>query len=203
MNKKGMTLTEILIVVSIVAFLSLLGTVFFRTQIFKGYDARRKADIKRIGIAVEEYEKDHDCYPLPNLVTCTGEGSGLEPYLGKIPCDPITKVSYYYDYEDNVCPSWYRLYAVLDNDSDPSYQANIGPSGAFNYEYSSPNAPIISDGVYTPDPLIDFYGCSNGACVDVPWDPYRPGPVCDPNFQNSSCYDQCKNPVNECKQWDL
>ena len=54
----GMTLIEVMIVVAIIAFLAVLVTGYLRSQVFKGNDARRKADMKRIGIAMEEYEKD-------------------------------------------------------------------------------------------------------------------------------------------------
>ena len=68
--KKGATLTELLIVVAVIAFLALLAFWAYRTQVFKGFDARRKTDIYQIKVAVEEYEKANDCYPLPQLVVC-------------------------------------------------------------------------------------------------------------------------------------
>lgn len=207
-NKRGLTLTELLIVVSIIAFLAILIVAYLRSQLFKGNDARRKADLKRIGIAAEEYEKDHDCYPLSSLLTCK-PGTGLLPYLNKIPCDPVTNATYFYDYEDSACPRWYRIYGKLDNEQDPDSIFGIGPNAAFNFEYSSPNAPEIAGsstpppGTSTPTPPIidNFYGCVSGACVPITWDPARPGPICDPNYQNATCYDQCVNPNNECQSW--
>ena len=55
---KGVTLVELLVVVSIIALLALISIFAFREQIFKGNDAKRKSDIGRIQLAVEEYEKD-------------------------------------------------------------------------------------------------------------------------------------------------
>jgi len=209
--KKGMTLIEIMIVVSILALLALLATAYLRSQIFKSYDARRKAEMKRISTAVEEYEKDNDCYPLSSTVVCTNDGVNLRPYLEKIPCDPVSKASYFYEHEDSICPKWYRIYTSLENTSDVDYQAGIGPNAAFSYEYSSPNAPTVAQvvpvasGAPTPAsssvPQVDFYGCVSGSCVQIAWNPLRPGPECDPNFQNSSCYGQCSNPNNECQSW--
>lgn len=206
----GLTLTELLIVISIIAFLAILIVAYLRSQVFKGNDARRKADLKRIGVAVEEYEKDKNCYPLPSLLTCN-PGKGLLPYLNKIPCDPVTDATYLYDYEDSVCPRWYRIYGKLENEQDPDGILGIGPNSAYNFEYSSPNAPeIVSSGVLpsgapaaTGSPVIvdNFYGCVSGACVAISWDPTRPGPICDPNYQNSTCYGQCANPDFECKSW--
>ncbi len=190
----GVTLTELLIVVGIITFLVFLTIVFFRLQILKGNDARRKGDLHEIQIAVEEYEKDNNCYPLPLLVICK-PGTGLKPYVSKIPCDPITEASYYYEYDDSSCPKWYRLYARLENINDQDIMGAVGPSGAFNYYLSSPNAPRIGG-------PVDFYGCRGGICVQVLWDPMRPGPECDPNFQNSSCHGQCGPPATECTPWN-
>jgi prepilin-type N-terminal cleavage/methylation domain-containing protein len=206
MTKKGMTLTEILIVVGIISFLAVLITVYLRTQVFKGYDARKKAEIKRIGIAAEEYEKDNNCYPLSNQVICN-PGTGLRPYLDKVPCDPLTQASYYYEHEDAICPKWYRIYAVLNNDSDKDAQSYIGPGSAFNFVYGSSNSPAVTQSTPPPGgqdlpPDTNFYGCFSGVCTPITWDSARPGPICDPNFQNSTCYGQCANPGNECQPWN-
>ena len=191
-----MTLTELMIVVLIILFLVILVLAFFRNQLFKGNDARRKGDIHRIQVAIEEYEKDHDCYPLPQLVSCGEEGDGLDPYLSKIPCDPITKSSYFYEYENDACPSWYRLYTVLENTADSDLMENCGPGGVFNYFRSSPNAPGCT---YITS---EFYGCKSGVCVSIYWDNNRPGPECDPNYQSRTCYGQCGSPATECKPWN-
>jgi len=215
-NGEGVTLTEILVVVAIISLLSVLVTGYLRTQVFKGNDARRKADLNRIGIALEEYEKDNGCYPLPNLVVCN-PGIGLQPYLDKIPCDPINKSTYLYEHQDSSCPKWYRIYSNLENENDKNYTANIGPNSSFSYYQESANAPAIvlsspapipSQGAPTPTPSgtaipsVEYFGCFNGVCDPISWDPTRPGPICDPSFQNSSCYGQCVNPLNECQIWN-
>lgn len=194
-NLGGLTLTEVLIVIGILTFLILMVLLAFRSQIFKGNDAKRKGDIHKIQVAIEEYEKDHNCYPLPSQVVCN-PGTGLQPYLDKIPCDPVTDSSYLYEIEDSGCPSWYRVLADLENESDPDAQDACGPDGSYNYYASSPNAPLCH--------LVEseFYGCKSGVCVPILWDNSRPGPECDPNYQNPSCYGQCGPPANECQGWD-
>lgn len=203
-------MTELLIVVSILVFLMALAIFLFRLQLLKGNDAKRKGDIHKIQVAIEEYEKDNNCYPLPHLLVCE-PGSSLKPYINKIPCDPSTDGSYFYDYDDSLCPEWYRLFATLDNDSDEDYIAGgVGPSYAFDYYASSPNAPTPDvgeveeegegGGAQSPPPT-SFYGCRSGVCVQILWNPDRPGPECDPNFQNSTCYGQCGPPEVECQQW--
>lgn len=203
-----MTLVEIIIIIAIISFLLVLSLAYFRGQIFKGNDARRKADIKRIQIATEEYEKDHNCYPLPQYLTCT-PGTGLTPYLNKIPCDPTTGASYVYEIQDSGCPAWYRIYALLENKTDVDSQkqgcsGGCGPGLSYSYYASSPNAPTPQQGSgSTPPPGGNgsqggFYGCKGGTCVPILWDPNRPGPECDPNYQNSTCYNQCGQPATEC-----
>ncbi len=187
---RGFTLTELVIVLTIIAFLVLLVIFMTRNQILKGNDARRKGDIRKLQTAVEEYQNDNNCYPLSSTVICQ-PGNGLNPYLESIPCDPVTQASYFYDYEDSSCPSWYRIFAKLD-DGDGLF----GPNSAYNYTASSENAP---DSTFSNS---DFYGCKAGVCVPIYWDSARPGPECDPNSRSISCDGICGSPVTECKPWN-
>lgn len=211
--EKAFTLIEIIIVITLIVALALIVLIYLRGQIFKGQDARRKSDIQRIGVAAEEYERDHNCYPLPSLMSCN-PGTGLRPYIDKIPCDPVNGSSYVYVNQDSICPSWYKLYTKLGNSQDESIINAIGPNAAYNYVAGSANAPSDSSGgsqnqtpgAGTPPPtgggqITGFYGCQGGVCVPIGWDSSRPGPVCDPNFLNSTCYNQCGAPVYECKPW--
>lgn len=198
MNKKqssGLTLVELIIVIVILGLLILLAIAYYRGQIFKANDARRKGDINRIQVAVEEYEKDHNCYPPPQLLTCN-PGTGLQPYIETLPCDPVTKASYLYDYDTSSgCSQWYRVYTNLEVASDPAAVSRCGPGGAFNYFASSANAPACqfqqTDG---------YYGCKAGVCVRLLWDNRRPGPECDPNYSDPTCYGRC-NSGEVCKAW--
>ncbi len=191
-SKRGFTLTEIMIVIGIISFLAILIVAFLRNQVFKANDAKRKAEIKRIGIAVEEYEKDKDCYP--TTVTCVANTS-LRPYLDTIPCDPVSKAPYYYEHDGTSCPKWYRIYADLDNEKDNDYQAGIGLGAAYSYYQSSPNAPALESSI--PSGGDNFYGCLIGSCQQIS------EPYCEPKYGNSGCYGQCINPTtglpqNEC-----
>ena len=138
--KKGVTLVELLIVTSLLAFLAIVGISYFRSQIFKGNDAKRKSDLRRIQIALEEYEKDNDCYPVASNMSCS-PGTFLTPYLSKIPCDFKTNLSYGYDTEAGTCPKWYRLFAKLENINDPDAKQLCLAGGQNNFYISSPNAP--------------------------------------------------------------
>lgn len=186
-----MTLIELVIVVTIIAAVAVIALAIYRGQAAKAIDAKRKADLQRIQIAVEEYEKDFNCYPPPQNLNCN-PGTGLVPYLDKIPCDPVTKASYYYDYDINVCSSWFRIYANLNDASGNP----VGPNGAFNFYLSSPNAPEA-----TLTQVANLYGCRGGFCVPVLWNNLRPGPECDPTYKSQNCYGQCGVPAAECVTW--
>lgn len=203
---KAFTLVELMIVVSIIGFIAVISMAYFRSQLFKGNDARRKSDIARIQVALEEYEKDHDCYPFSFAVSCD-PGTGLKPYLDTVPCDPTTKMSYYYEHEDDACPSWYRVYTALDNNSDDQIVENIGPSGSYNYYHDSPNAPAIEEGAGTgggsgPPGGVTFYGCKASVCEPLLWDYARPGPECDPNYTIDGCLGQCGLESSACIPWN-
>jgi prepilin-type N-terminal cleavage/methylation domain-containing protein len=51
---RGLTITELLISVVIIAILAALAFWAYRSQFFKGIDSRRKTDIYQIKVAVEE-----------------------------------------------------------------------------------------------------------------------------------------------------
>ena len=208
-NVSGVTLIELLIVVTILVFLLAVLIWYFRNQMLKGNDAKRKGDIHRIQVAAEEYEKDNNCYPLPDVVVCDSEG--LSPYMSKVPCDPMTNASYYYEHEDSDCPSWYRIYTNLDNLTDIDILGECGPDYSFNYYDSSPNAPdpdcVETGSGGNGGTGEDFYGCFSGVCQPIIWDPSRPGPECDPNYGSGTCYGQCTDPdtgqpQNECQSWN-
>src|SRR3989304_5405863 len=105
--QQGLTLIELIIVITLIGILVIIGITYFRTQAFKGNDARRKSDIRRLQVAVEEYEKDKDCYPL-SIPGCS-PGTDFRPYINKIPCDPVNGISYHYEPQESACPTWYRL----------------------------------------------------------------------------------------------
>ncbi len=187
MQKKGVTLVELLVIIVILMILAAFAIMYLRSQIFKGRDAKRKGDMHKIQVAVEEYEKDHNCYPLPQLVVCD-PGTGLRPYISKIPCDPTTQTSYYYEHEDSTCPSWYQLYTSLEYESDEDIIGKIGPEGDYNYCLTSPNAPDCQ--------VSDTWGCFDGECLPI----YE---YCVPRYGDDTCSNLCRNstteePQNEC-----
>ena len=188
---KGVTLTELLVVVSVISFLVLFGLMFFRNQTQKGQDAKRKGDLHLIQVAVEEYEKDNNCYPPPELVVCD-PGDGLKPYLNEIPCDPETGDSYLYENDGSTCSRWFRTYTALKADTNysPGCDAGCGPAAAYNYYVESINAPQA-----TPGPSGGSYYC---AAIDncsyfnnTVWD-------CTPNYFSTDCDGSCATETGAC-----
>lgn len=119
-HEEGWTLAELLIVVAVIAILSVMFLLInWKRNIFRAQDAQRKSDLSDIRRSFEEYYNDNGCYPtLTILDTC--EGTGLAPYLAKIPCDPTTREPYKYkpDSETNTCIG-YRVCAKLQDWADP------------------------------------------------------------------------------------
>lgn len=117
-GKKGFTLMELLIVISLIAILLVAVIVVLNPwqQINKARDARRKHDLNILQKTFEDYYNDKGCYPLPEHVcfdaatatpicsiskTVTSKichicGSEPNPsrfaefssYLATLPCDP-------------------------------------------------------------------------------------------------------------------
>lgn len=188
----GFTLTELLVIVAIIALLAILGIGVYLRQVAKGNDSRRKGEMKRITVAVEEYEKDNNCYP--KVIVC-GDSPDQEiyPYLHNIPCDPVTHQSYAYEPGPPAsCPSWYRVYSKLQNLGDTQIVGAIGPGSAYNFYMGSPGAPSPIVGSSTmPAPTsggasTGYWGCIGGSCVPVQVS--SPGnPVCHPTYTDPTC----------------
>lgn len=191
---KGLTLIEVLVVVAILALLILLALTTVLKNLLKGNDARRKSDLGKIKIYLEEYEKDHNCYPAaPSMALCGSDASiAIHPYLSNVPCDPVTDDAYAYepDPDSPACPSWFRIYTVLQNEKDPKIFDHIGPGDAYNYYVSSDNAPNPERCSYST-----YYGCFGSQCRKIcPED-------CVNKFASlSSCLAACPGEGSECSQ---
>jgi len=110
--RSGFTLTELLVVVAILAILFLLGWLNIPKYLSQTRDATRQADIARMRVALEDYHNDKNAYPPTSFYTESGcETGAFQPYLQTLPCDPKTKKPYFYVGEG----STYILSATLEN----------------------------------------------------------------------------------------
>lgn len=141
-KNRGLTMIELLVVLAILSIFILAALFAYKTQLAKGRDARRKADLNKLQKILEDYLNDENCYP--DNLTC---GVSFTPYLSQVPCDPVNNIyyNYFYSYDDGLtCRKWYKIYSKLENTKDPIIErmgcaSGCGPSGNYNYWISSPN----------------------------------------------------------------
>ena len=165
-NRNGLTLIELLVVVAMIALLMIIAFSQFNPLRGrdKAIDSRRKSDLDRLKISMEDYYGDKGCYPTPYpspapALPCGGDtDSEFHLYLGTIPCDANTGQAYSYNPEDVDCPSYYRIYTKLSWQDDPQIAAvgcrlGCGPDSVYDYGVSSPNVG-----------LLGFIGCTGGGC---------------------------------------
>ena len=98
-SRKGFTLVEILVVVSIMCILTAVIIGGVASARVKARDARRVADIKQISKAIENYFSSCYSYPsaLSDLTTSSGCASYI-PVLTSLPQDPQASINVYYRY---------------------------------------------------------------------------------------------------------
>jgi type II secretory pathway pseudopilin PulG len=138
-KKQGFTLFEILIVFSIIILIAVLILINLQSQVSKANDSRRKSDLNRIQKAFEEYYNDRQCYPYLEVLNECG-GRQLDPYVKRMPCDPIRKEPYFYvNGGANLCAG-YRICTKLENLKDPDIErqgcdpiAGCGYGEGYNY----------------------------------------------------------------------
>jgi prepilin-type N-terminal cleavage/methylation domain-containing protein len=104
---KGFSLIELLVAISIMSVLLAMGTVSYTSAQRKGRDGRRRADMKEIQKALEQYYQNYNStYPasLASGDTLTvapaAGGASAEEYI--IPTDPKNDPPYEYSYSYSV-----------------------------------------------------------------------------------------------------
>lgn len=140
MHKRGFTLVEMLVVITIVAIVASIVLVSVNSAREKSRDVRRKADLKQIRLALEAYRSVNGRYPQAgscaygiNCYVYSSAGSSWIPaltsgnYMPKVPVDPINNANgpwavgnYTYAYGNVTSDGQaFDLTAQLENTSDP------------------------------------------------------------------------------------
>jgi len=162
MNRKGFTLIELILVMSLLSLLALLLIGNLNTSLKKGRDAQRKNDLNQIQKSLEIYYEDNQKYP-PYLAFsdkfCSTDACSTTDtiYMVKLPKDPTG--NYVYTYISEPTGAYYYLYSYIENDLDQgaavskagfTTNASCGASDEVKCRYyvSSSNAPQL-----TPSPL--------------------------------------------------
>lgn len=208
-ENSGMTLSEIIVVVAILGLLIVLAVMTLnpKLQMGKARDSRRKADLQRINIALEDYAGDNPCYPTAIYKSVNGcvASDEINPYLNKVPCDPSTTA--HYDYRSPITGDCKKfvVYASLETPQTTTY-------GTYNYALASPNLRTIPTALSPtggPAEPGSIYGCINGYCAQV-FDctgvTFENKTSCSMNqdcTKNCCCSvsgetNECEKPQNEC-----
>lgn len=87
MPKRGFTLVELIVVVTIIGILMAIALLNYRVFLQKGKDAQRKADLRFLQSALEQYNADVHYYP-SSISPGTPLANGTKVYLSKVPLDP-------------------------------------------------------------------------------------------------------------------
>ncbi|MBI4215560.1 MAG: type II secretion system protein [Parcubacteria group bacterium] len=118
-SRKGFTLVELLIVVSIIGLLSTLSFVALGSARVKARDAKRLSDVRNIQSALELYFSDNNAYP---------ESDGVEVTIGAGTYKAMTNNGFK---------------AAGDPATETVYMGNVPPNptpGGADYKYKALNA---------------------------------------------------------------
>lgn len=157
--KRGFTLVEILVVVSIVGLLSSVFVIGLGGVRSRGRDTKRIADIKQMQTAMELYYSKCGWYPggatggtcnttnpttWTELSTTLTDGAKLG--ISRIPNDPVVGEKYYYAVRTD--RQSYVLAGILENPKDPSLAGGTISSLPAGYTFTdagtAPNCSLAT-----------------------------------------------------------
>lgn len=170
-NKKGFTLVELLVVISIIAILSVIGVVIFTNVQKSARDAKRRGDLKAIVNALEIYRTSNGRYPSLAGWFCSDSGpnwiSGLSSYFasGGVPQSPSKNVSHFFE-TTNVAPyiSYTERLAYCYFTST-YYKGTPGSWYMLVVPLESPSTVDLATKCTAPDGTIFRYGTMYGKNV--------------------------------------
>lgn len=135
--KKGFTLVELLVVMSILGVLIAVVGGGFRSAQLRGRDAQRKSDLKELSNSLELFFSDYRQYPPDSngkILGCpynpvTGTGTSCDWGVGTftdaktlyfkiVPKEPQKENYYYYRIVPSSSGQKYQLFARLENTKD-------------------------------------------------------------------------------------
>lgn len=133
--KRGFTLIEILVTISIIGLLTMIGVTNFRVANQKARDGRRQGDLEQIRAALELYRTDEAEYPVSITPGGPIQSSTGTIYMNEVPTDPLSTQNYYYSSNGDV----YTLCAALELDTSGGCGgASCGTGKLCNYQVTNP-----------------------------------------------------------------
>jgi len=147
-SPRGFTLIELMVITAIIGLITAtLVTNVIGTK--KGArDSQRKHNFVQMQTALQAYYEDNGRFPdADNQHQIDGApwGSPWQPYMARVPKDPLgtPQPQYYYEVDGN--KSWYRLYARLERCQEDA-QITIPRSDCetedYNYAVASSNIAV-------------------------------------------------------------
>ena len=133
---KGFSLLELLVVVSIIGILVSIGVVAFTTAQQQGRDSRRRADLKAMQDAFEQYKGAVGTYDTCATMANYDTGSGtLMP--GGLPNDPRNSGDFVYNTSTACSEESYCVCALLENGTGNAEEptgssCNYSPGGEYH-----------------------------------------------------------------------
>lgn len=137
--KRGFTLIEILVTISIIGLLTMIGVTNFRVATQRARDGRRQADLEQIRAALELYRADETAYPTDDIIsagTIVGSAPDNNIYMETVPTDPKTDYQYFFLSDGTT----YSLCASLEVTTTGSCTASGADCGSYacNYQVTNP-----------------------------------------------------------------
>lgn len=143
-TNKGFTLIELLVVIAIIGVLSSIVLASLNSARIKARDARRKADLRSLELAIQLYYDSTGTFPDSETTHLgdwpAGYKTQLAPYISKPPLDPLeNSVNRMYGSfrmtwaPDSNCNGKYVLWMYFEGSNDPDYGKYTCGFGSTHY----------------------------------------------------------------------
>ncbi len=168
LKKSGFTLVELMVVTGIVTILAAIVILIInpQKQLQKARDAVRKDDLSQIATALGNYSLEIGSYPLSTTdyqITNAPWGQSWQPYMVKVPQDPLPWQTYAYKSDGKT----YQLYAKLEN-PDLNGCIACGPGGEYNYGITSSTQATLATLPAAPTPTPSPFLLPSPSPTEIP-----------------------------------
>lgn len=139
MKKKGFTLVELMIVITVIAILATIAVVSFTRVQKQARDTKRKAEVKSLQTALQAYFTEKTTYPIvPAGGIASAVLTGLSPtYISSIPTAPKGSIGSNQEYiyiSDNLGFTYALCVDLETTTASGSMMWKVDTSNAAGYE---------------------------------------------------------------------